>query len=199
MDKQNEYRRYDEALGEPVLDHEYDGIEELDNPLPRWWLWTFYGAIVYSALYFAWHNILNDGHLAESRYQAQVAAIEATQQKLRAEAEASLDEVALSADLRDDKIAVLGKPIFEAKCASCHGAEGGGLVGPNLTDAYWIHGRGEPIGIYKVIRDGVNAKGMPPWGGLLDEKELMQVSAYVVALKGSSPAQAKAPQGEKVE
>ena len=199
MSDEQHYRRMDEILGEPVLDHEYDGIEELDNPLPGWWLATFYGAIIFSVFYFTYHNIVNDSHVAESRYKTQIAAIEAKQAEIKAEQEANLDEGALNKELMQASLAGPGKAIFEGKCASCHAADGGGLVGPNLTDAHWINGDGSPVTIFKVIRDGVNANGMPPWGGILNESEMKQVSAYVVSLKGSTPANPKAPQGEKFE
>lgn len=192
-----EYRRLDEITNEPVLDHDYDGIEELDNPLPGWWLATFYGAIVFAAGYFIWHNIYGDGHLHWASYMKQRQAIEAKTIARDAAAEAALNPQALTTELASADLASQGKGIFESKCATCHLPDGGGLVGPNLTDNYWINGDGTAVPVYKVIRDGINAKGMPPWGAILAENELKQVSAYVLSLKGTTPASPKEPQGEQ--
>ena len=90
---------------------------------------------------------------------------------------------------------LLGKKSFGEKCSSCHGTQAQGLIGPNLTDSFWLHGNGSPSAIAKVIQDGVPDKGMPSWGPLLSRDELTQIAAYLVSLKGSHPAGAKAPQG----
>ncbi|MBF2055016.1 MAG: c-type cytochrome [Candidatus Sericytochromatia bacterium] len=189
-------RRMDEILNEPVLDHEYDGIEELDNPLPGWWLMTFYGAIAFAVVYFTVHSIIGDNRLAERDYQQQWAAIEAQQAEQLAAQKAGLDPEALAAEVVS--MAAAGKPIYDSRCAACHGGAGEGLIGPNLTDDSWIHGDGTAVPVYEVIRDGVNANGMPPWGALLSEDELKQVTGYVLSLQGSNPPNAKAPQGNKV-
>lgn len=192
-----EYKRLDEVTNEPVLDHEYDGIEELDNPLPGWWLATFYGAIVFAAFYIVWHNVYGDSQLHWAKYMKQRQAVEAKATAREAASEAALDPEALAKELSNADLASAGKAIYDGKCSACHALDGGGLVGPNLTDNAWINGDGSAVPVYKVIRDGINAKGMPPWGPILSEDELKQVSAYVLALKGTTPASPKEPQGEQ--
>lgn len=191
-------RRMDEILNEPVLDHDYDGIEELDNPLPGWWLMTFYLAIVFSAGYFFWHSVIGDNRLAEREYRQQWAAVEARQAEELAAQKASLDPEALTAEVVQPAVIQAGKPIYDLRCSACHGMQGEGLIGPNLADEYWLHGDGSPVPVYEVIRDGVNANGMPPWGPLLSEDELKQVTGYVISLQGTNPPNAKAPQGSQV-
>jgi len=191
-------RRMDEILNEPVLDHEYDGIEELDNPLPGWWLATFYGCIVFAAVYFLWHNVLGDSRLAEHEYKRQWASIEAQQAAELAEQKSNLNPETLAVEVSQPEAVSAGAGIYASRCSACHGQLGEGGIGPNLADAYWIHGDGSVVPVYEVIRDGINANGMPPWGGLLSEAELKQVTGYVLSLQGTEPANAKAPQGEKV-
>lgn len=193
----SEYRRMDAFTNEPVLDHEYDGIEELDNPLPGWWLATFYGAILFAAVYFTWQNIYAGGHVHWNKYMQQRQAIETKAAERAAAEAAALDPKALTKELQDPANASKGQAIFAAKCSVCHAPDGGGLVGPNLTDDYWINGDGTPVAVYKVARDGVNAKGMPSWGPILSKDELKEVVSYVLTLRGTSPANPKEPQGEK--
>ena len=189
-------RRIDELTNEPVLDHDYDGIEELDNPLPGWWKATFYLTIVFAAGYFAWHNIFAGGQVHEMAYRAERAALDAKVAAIEQAKAAAFDPAALAKELADPKLASTGQPVFAAKCVSCHGAQAQGVIGPNLTDNAWINGDGTPAAIFKVVKDGVNEKGMPPWGPLLKEAELKGVVAYVISLKGSNPPGAKPPQGQ---
>ena len=191
-------RRLDEFTNEPVLDHEYDGIEELDNPLPGWWLATFYICIAFAGVYFTWQNILAGGHVHEQAYRAERAAIEAKSAAAEAAKVKAIDPVAFNKELSDKGLAASGAQVFGSRCASCHGPQAGGLIGPNLTDAYWIHGDGTPLEIYKVVDKGVNDKGMPNWGAILKPGDLKQVTAFVYSLKGSHPGNPKAPQGQKV-
>lgn len=189
-------RRLDELTHEPVLDHEYDGIEELDNPLPGWWLATFYITIVFAAGYFTWHNIIGGAHLHEQAYRQERAAVETQLAALEKAKEKAIDPVAFAKELSDKALLAPGGKVFSGRCSACHGAKGEGLIGPNLTDDHWINGDGKPLAIYKVIDKGVNDKGMPAWGSMLKPDELKQVTAYVISLRGSKPANAKAPQGE---
>ena len=193
--KKNHIRRLDEFTNEPVLDHEYDGIEELDNPLPGWWLGTFYITIVFAAGYFAWHNIVGGGQVHERAYRAERAVVEAKINELAMANQAAIDPVAFAKEVSDKALIAPGGQIYSGKCAACHGAKGEGMIGPNLADNYWIHGDGTPLEIFKVIDKGVNEKGMPPWGSLLKKAELNQVTAYVISLQGSNPPNAKPPQG----
>jgi cytochrome c oxidase cbb3-type subunit 3 len=181
----------------PIEGHDYDGIEELNNPLPRWWLATFYGAIIFAIIYYGYFQLgpgpSHDETLArrmESVRSAQAAAKEAM-----TAGDASIDVAALMAD---EEAMELGRKKFAEICALCHGKAGQGSIGPNLTDQYWIHSKGEITGILAAIRAGFPEKGMPPWGAVIPEDEQAPLAAYVISLQGSDPADAKAPEGEYV-
>lgn len=179
-----------------LLDHEYDGIQEYDNPLPRWWLWIFYATILYSVLY--WFNVpgigIGRGRIAD--YQATMAAADARAAALAAQRIGPTDASLLA--LQDDPTAMeLGAATFAQMCASCHAADGGGLIGPNLTDEYWIHGN-TPMAIHRVIEEGVPAKGMPAWGMMLRPEQVDAVTAYIVSIAGTTPANPRAPEGEPI-
>lgn len=176
-----------------LLDHEYDGIRELDNALPRWWLGTFYGTILFSAIYFA-HYVLGPGPTLNEEYERAAKQRELT--LLASAPRGSFpDEDALLAAFNDEGKVRGGSEIYQSKCASCHGPQGQGTIGPNLTDSYWIHG-GKAGDIARVVHKGVAEKGMPPWGSVLSEAEVYSVIAYVHSIRGSEPPNPKAPQGE---
>lgn len=187
----------DHLTNDPLLDHDYDGIKELDNPLPGWWLGTFYIAIVFAAFYFTWHHIIGDGHLVQKAYEKQWADMQAAELAKSAAQMASLSDETLLKGSKDSAVVAAGKDKFTSTCSSCHGPDGGGLIGPNLTDAYWINGDGKPLSILKVIKEGVTAKGMPAWGPVLSQQDVSNVTSYIVSIQGSKPANPKAPQGEK--
>lgn len=192
-------RRMDEILNEPVLDHEYDGIEELDNPLPGWWLATFYITIVFSAFYFYYHNISGGGVVAKKGYDAEMVAYQTAKQEKIAAQSANLSPEQIAKDMQDPGKIAEGAKVYTANCAACHAADGGGDIGPNLVDNHWLNGDGSPMAIREVIDKGVTTKGMPAWGPVIGPEQLTQVSAYVVSLKGSKPAKPKAPQGNEVK
>ena len=176
-----------------IIDHEYDGIQEYDNPMPRWWLLTFAGTIVFSVIYYFNIGPIGNGEGRIADYEASVAAHEA-----RAPKEAApLTDSAIAAFAVDASLRESGKQTYAQFCASCHAPDGGGLIGPNLTDDHWIHG-GTPANVFHVVNDGVLAKGMPPWGKALKPEQLRAVVAYVTSLRGTTPANPKAPQGERV-
>ncbi len=181
-----------EHLDENKLDHNYDGIEELDNPLPLWWVRLFYITAIFGVLYCLYYWVGPGLSLMDS-YKKETATANAPGSSEKATAVLSEEK------LKDPHVIAAGKAIFDSKCSSCHGPQGGGLIGPNLTDDYWIHGKGTPADVLKVISDGVPDKGMLTWKTQLKEEELHQVTAYVLSLKGTSPANPKAPQGDKVE
>jgi cytochrome c oxidase cbb3-type subunit 3 len=173
-----------------LLEHEYDGIREYDNPMPRWWLWIFYATIIFSPLYYFLPGRLgeNGGNVAE--YEADIAAHRAAEPV----AAPAMSDAALAALAKDADAVHEGAEVFAKNCVACHGMGGGGVIGPNLTDAAWLHGSA-PTAIHLTIVDGVLAKGMPPWGRLLKPEEIDQVTAYVLSLKGTNPANPKAPEG----
>lgn len=173
-----------------LLEHDYDGIKEYDNPLPRWWLWIFYATIIFVPFYYVAPGMLgeNGGNVAE--YEADMAAYKASAPPPAP----SITDEALFALAKDEEALEEGKEVYVKNCVSCHGPDGGGLIGPNLTDNAWIHG-GAPTAIHKTIVEGVLAKGMPPWGRLLKPEEVDHVSAYVLSLQGTTPTNPKAPEG----
>lgn len=175
-----------------LLDHEYDGIQEFDNPMPRWWLATFWITIIFSILYVL--NIpgvgMGRGRVADYEAEmAKAAELAAANDPLAGVTAASLEESS-----RNQATVELGKATFASMCAVCHAADGGGAIGPNLTDSYWIHGAG-PMDVLKTVNAGVLEKGMPAWGKTLKPDQVIAVAAYVLTLRGTTPAAPKAPQG----
>lgn len=179
--------------------HIYDGIEELDHPTPNWFMVLFYLTIVFGIGYF-FHYTLGDGVTLVQEYHrdkdAEEYALYERGVKTGVTKVASDDE--LKVLLKDPAKRTLGSTTFQAKCASCHGARGMGGIGPNLTDAYWIHG-GKMSEILTTITQGISEKGMPPWGPVLSEEEIQAVTVYIRSISGSNPVGAKAPQGTLVK
>lgn len=179
-----------------LLHHEYDGIEEYDNPLPSWWSVIFALSVVYAGGYLYWFHGGGPGHSEHEEYAADLAQW----QKLRAASpptEIAVDEDGL-ADLAHDPATLgQGRAVFAKNCVSCHLDDGRGQIGPNLTDLYQIHGS-KRIDLYQTIHDGVPDKGMLTWNGVLAPEELVAVTAYVVSLRGKDIA-GKARDGHPVE
>lgn len=177
--------------------HVYDGIVEHDNPLPNWWLWTFLFTIMFASLYFL-HYEVSGAPTLEDELKVSMAEVE----KLQA-SHVSAQPVATEEDLEkqfsQDSVRAAGAEEFKAKCAVCHGQELQGIIGPNLTDKYWLHGKGLRTDIVKVITDGVADKGMPPWGPVLKKEQITALAAFIYSKRGSAPTGAKAPQGEPSE
>lgn len=176
-----------------VLDHNYDGIQELDHNLPKWWIWLFYITIVYSVGYCVYY--FGPGPTLRQELDVAMAAIEA--KKSPADQAKESDDMFV-AWVKDQAHVQAGQAIYTSKCAACHGDKGQGLVGPNLTDDHWIHGEGRFVSLAKVIREGVLDKGMPPWQNLLSAEDVKNALAFIVSIHGSQPS-GKAPQGEKYE
>lgn len=177
----------------PLMDHEYDGIRELDNVLPPWWVNLFYITIVFACVYFsgyAWFFGYQDEEFAAEQ-KAQRVAVE----KLQALAPKAKEERGQKSDAES---LAKGKRVFAEFCASCHAADGGGNIGPNLTDAYWLYGNSFEA-IATTIAKGVVDKGMPNWGGVLADADIDRVASFILSLKGTNPAKPKEPQGEKRE
>ena len=178
-----------------LTDHDYDGIQEYDNPLPTWWLATFFLTIIFAFLYYI-HYFSGAGPTLLQEFDIAMKELE----KGRPPVAQSLEtEDELLAFRNKPEILAAGAAAYGGKCAVCHRADLGGQIGPNLTDEFWIHGKGHAVDIAKVVREGVADKGMPPWGDLLSKDELHGLVAYILTKKDSHPASAKAPQGEKAE
>ncbi len=180
-----------------LIEHDSDGIQEYDNPLPRWWVLIFWATILWSVLY--WFNVpgigIGKGRIAN--YERDMAE---AQQKYAAAAPAApaMTEEALLALVSDAAKMAAGKQTFVSTCAPCHREDAGGNIGPNLTDEYWIHG-GKPLEILNTITNGVLDKGMPAWGQSLKPETVNEVAAYVLTVRGTHPANPKEPQGNKLE
>jgi len=177
-----------------MLDHDYDGIRELDNNLPPWWVALFYITIIYGVIYFAYYHVLGYGQSTREEYASEVEAAEKAAEEYRLELADAVDET--NVILVDDEQALaLGKTIFQEKCAACHGQLGEGGVGPNLTDDYWIHG-GDIKDVFRTIKYGVPEKGMIAWNTQMRPTDMQKVSSYIMKLHGTNPPNAKEPQGE---
>jgi len=180
-----------------LLHHSYDGIQEFDNPMPRWWVYLFWATIVFSVLY--WLNVpgfgIGKGQISD--YDRDMAAAAAAAAKQRAAEPAGASPEQRMAMTKDASVLALGKQTYTQNCAACHRADAGGQIGPNLTDDYWLHG-GALEEMHKTVADGVLEKGMPPWGKVLKPAQLDAVVAYVYTLRGTTVPNPKAPQGELV-
>ena len=180
-----------------LMDHEYDGIQELDNNLPPWWLYGFYVSIIVGVIYFFNYHVTGNGDLQIAEYNNEMLEAEAAKAAFVTTQENAVDEsnVEFLADAGD--IAAGGKT-FKLYCAPCHGENGGsqpGGVGPNLTDEYWIHGGGM-TDIFKTIKYGVPEKGMVSWQAQLNPTKIQQVSSFIKSLAGTNPENPKEPQGD---
>jgi cytochrome c oxidase cbb3-type subunit III len=175
-----------------LLDHDYDGIKELDSQIPPWFLWLFYITIFFSIVYMLDYHVFNTSPLQDAEYQLQVKQAEIDRAALISSG-AFLNEESVTL-LTDQAALDAGKQIFITNCVACHAPDGGGLVGPNLTDDYWIHGGGIK-NIFKTIKYGVVAKGMISWQTQLSPNQIQDVGSYIVSLHGTKPANPKQPEG----
>lgn len=175
------------------LDHDYDGIKELDNNMPPWWKWMFYVSIVWSVLYM-FHYHVGNGESQLDEYNNEMAKAELARAKYLKNAANLVDESNVTY-LTDASDLAKGKSIYEASCAACHRQDLGGEIGPNLVDEYWINGGGIS-NIFSVIKYGRPQKGMISWQAQLKPLEMQQVSSYIMSLAGSNPENPKEAQGE---
>lgn len=177
-----------------MLDHDYDGIRELDNNLPPWWKYGFYVTILWGIFYIIYFHVIDSGKLQAAEYAEEVSIAEVERvARMKASADnVTEDNVTI---LADASLIANGKETYTKFCAACHLASGGGTVGPNLTDEYWLHGGGIK-NIFKVITNGVPSKGMIAWKAQLSPKKIQEVASYILTLQGTKPADAKEPQGE---
>lgn len=176
--------------------HNYDGIQEFDNPLPGWWVHLFWITIVWSVGYAVYFHLGGPGLGVHEEYALEMKVFnEAEAERLMAMG--TVDQATLEGLMADATTVEKGHQLYIEKCASCHGDSAEGKIGPNLTDAYWIHGSGL-IHIYNTVDQGVPDKGMVAWGRVLSREELLAVVSYVGTVRGSN-VPGKAPEGEKVD
>ncbi len=173
--------------------HVYDDIVEHDNKLPLWWQITLYGAILFGLVYWFGRRMEAIQSPAQA-YSAEVAAQRAADAE-RARARGTIDDAMLATLSKDPALVARGKETFVTTCAPCHRPDGGGNIGPNLTDAYWLHGA-KPTDLYRDVSEGIVAKGMPTWGPMLGDVKVQEVVAYVMVIENTNVAGGKAPQGE---
>jgi len=177
-----------------LTDHAYDGIEEYDNPLPPWWVYLFILTIIWGVLYFFYYDITGIGEGKQVQlYEQEVAMHEEMLKSSGAAEEFTIKEEEMVV-VTDAASLDLGKQSFVKNCAACHRADGGGGIGPNLTDKFWIHG-GEFKNVVTTIINGIPEKGMTTWRGILKKSELIAVASYVWSLYGTEPPNSKQPEG----
>ena len=182
-----------EKEADMLLDHNYDGIKELDNALPPWWKYGFYITIVVAVFYLLKFEVWHTGMNPTEEYNTEMTTAKIETEAYLASAKENVDENSVT-ELDVAGIAA-GKAIFAKTCVPCHLAEGQGLVGPNLTDEYWIHGGGIKD-IFKTIKYGYPDKGMQSWQSTYSPVQMQQLASYIRSLKGTNPPNPKAPQGD---
>lgn len=175
-----------------LLDHEADGIRELDNQLPRWWVWLFNATIFFAGAYMLYYHVFDRGLLMEDEYRLEMAEGEKLKQAALERFEKEMMNMQPS---QDPEVLAEGKQIFLTNCAPCHRADGGGQVGPNLCDDYWIHGS-EFKDNLRTISNGVPEKGMVTWKTLLKPTQIYAVASYIYTLRGSNPPNPKPPENQ---
>lgn len=183
------------AEKELELDHDFDGIKELNNPIPFWFNLLFYTTIAVAFVYLMVFHVFEVGSLQGKEYETEMANAEISKQEYIKKAGNLIDEN--SVVLLTDKAKISeGAAIFTTKCVVCHGEKAEGKVGPNLTDEYWLHG-GDVKSIFKTIKYGVPSKGMVAWQNSMNGGQIQQLASYILSLQGTNPPGAKEPQGEK--
>jgi cytochrome c oxidase cbb3-type subunit 3 len=174
--------------------HVYDGdLREEDNRLPLWWLYTLYGAIAFAVVYWYGEHELKAWAPRDVAYQQEMIAVRMEEAKKNG---GVLPAEALIAMSKTPATVEDGRQVFVSTCAPCHRADGGGNIGPNLTDDFWLHG-GKPQNIFACVHDGIPTKGMPTWGPQLGDARVASVVAYVLSIRGTNVPGGKPPQGEK--
>ena len=187
-----------ELTYDKLLDHEYDGIREYDNPLPGWWKNLFYGSILFSIVYLFYYHLGGPGLSLEQIHQADVAQAEAAMAERNKKNLGQRLGADLAAAIKDPKAIAKGKELYrQHTCNVCHRDDGGGLVGPDLTDKYWVFSP-EPKEIYRVIAEGGRqGKGMNAWNRSIPHEGIIQLVAYINSLKGTNPKNPKKPASDE--
>lgn len=183
---------------EIILDHNYDGIKELDNNLPPWWVYMFYATIIFGVVYLVKYEVLG----ADNQEMEYAKSVEQAKRELAAFRSTSKDaviDVETVTVLTTESDLNRGKAVYNLNCAACHIADGGGGIGPNLTDEYWILGGGIKNVFTTITNGGRDGKGMVAWGKTLKPKDIQKVASYIMSMQGTTPAKPKPPQGEKYE
>lgn len=183
---------YDPFKDPLLLEHDADGIRELDNKLPRWWVWLFNFCTIFAVCYMAYFHVFHLGDLSAAQYIKESKVGDAIKMAKEKEFEDSLPMLTPS---KDPQIIQHGSAIFLHNCAPCHRKDGGGLVGPNLCDDYWIHGSRFEDNLRTIV-NGVPGKGMLTWRGVLKPSEIYSVASFIYTLRGTHPPNPKPPENQ---
>ncbi|WP_232771628.1 cbb3-type cytochrome c oxidase N-terminal domain-containing protein [Tenacibaculum sp. Bg11-29] len=183
---------------EIILDHNYDGIKELDNTLPPWWVYMFYATIVFAVVYLVRFEVL-DGYTQEMEYAQSVAQAKKELAAFRSTSKEAIIDAETVTILTSESDLKRGKAVYKLNCAACHIGDGGGGIGPNLTDKYWLLGGGIKNVFATITNGGRDGKGMVAWGKTLKPKDIQKVASYIMAMQGTTPAKAKPAQGDLYE
>lgn len=181
-----------EKEADVLLDHDYDGIKELDNALPPWWKWGFYITVILAVIYMFRFHMGGNGPSPEEEYNREMKVAQARIEEYQKKTGGSIDEKTVK--MADAAGIAAGKAMYLKNCVACHLPNGAGSVGPNLTDDYWLHG-GAIGDVFKTIRDGVQEKGMQSWKNTYSPQEMQNIASFILSLKGTKPAGGKEPQG----
>lgn len=194
-DNENDKLKVFEDEKHILLDHDYDGIRELNHPLPSWWLGTFILTVIFGTGYYIAYTFL-DAKTINQELAEDLKVVEKKQSEFEAkQGKFNLEEYTKIAN--DPKNMKAAKKLYKRKCSACHGKQGEGGVGPNLSDKYWLHGDGSLATVYNTINKGVIDKGMASWGPVLGKEKVYAILKYVSLFQGTNPAGAKAPQGQE--
>jgi cytochrome c oxidase cbb3-type subunit 3 len=180
---------------ELLIAHDYDGIQELDNPIPAWFMYLFYGTIIFGIGYLLNYHVFHTGQLQYEEYKTEMVQADIAKKLYLSKAANQVDETTVKL-VHDPAVIAAGQAVFNQNCVACHRADAGGNVGPNLTDDYWLHG-GKISDLFKTVKYGVLAKGMPTWEKVLSPKQISDVVNYVKSIHGTNPVNPKAPEGAK--
>ena len=196
---QRQYKRWTNVVPvekeeEIIFDHNYDGIRELDNSLPPWWVAMFFLTIAFGGVYMLYYHVTGIGMGSAAAYEAEMKEAQIAVAAFQAKQAQRVDEENLAPLTADGDIAA-GQTLFKTNCVACHGALGEGGVGPNMTDPYWIHGGGIK-NIYLTIKNGVPEKGMIAWKNQMRPADMHRLASYILTLQGTNPPNGKAPEGE---
>ncbi|TDD98653.1 cbb3-type cytochrome c oxidase N-terminal domain-containing protein [Flavobacterium cellulosilyticum] len=183
-----------ENEGEILLDHDYDGINELDNDLPPWWVYLFYACVLFAVVYMVRFEIMG-GDNQEMELKKEMAQAQIDIEEYKKTAPDLMDEKTVTL-LTDPADLAAGKAIFTTNCVACHRADAGGQIGPNLTDDQWILGGGIKNVFHTITNGGRDGKGMIAWKASLKPKEIQHVASYILSLRGSNPVEPKVSEGE---
>ena len=184
-----------DAEGDILLDHDYDGIKELDNNLPPWWLYGFYMTIIFAFTYLGIYQVFKVWPSQAEEYQIAMKNAEEEKAAFRAGNKSVIDESTVTL-LTDGASLEVAQKLYMSSCAACHGDKGQGMVGPNLTDEYWLHG-GSVADVFSSIKYGIPSKGMIAWKNSLNGSQMQKLTSYIISLQGTNPAGAKAAEGEE--